>query len=60
MTSKISNEFNLKDTDWTAKFQINIRLVNEIENISYFSLRPSVQKLWAFKVSSACIIGYNF
>ena len=32
----------------------------DYENISFISLRPSVQKLWAFKVSSACIIGYNF
>ena len=32
----------------------------DYENISFISIRPSVQKLWAFKVSSACIIGYNF
>ena len=30
------------------------------ENVRVQSLRRSVQKLWAFKVSSACIIGYNF
>ena len=32
----------------------------DYENISFISIRPSVKKLWAFKVSSACIIDYNF